>query len=273
MNRFWSIVFLSVPLLGIAAFVFAAMGWQPLAGAWLPENYSESGAAIDSLYRIIHGVTAFFFVGFGVTIAWLLWKFSDQGRTSAQYFKDNLKLELLWSIIPACLLVCLAFYQLQTWNQLRVARPVVTVDGAEIPQPPLVRVFGRQFGWEFHYAGRDGQHGTRDDYKVENLMVVPDDQTVVLQLESRDVIHSFFVPKLRLKNDVVPGTIGYAWFKPLSKAEMNILCAELCGWGHYKMVARLEIVSRSDFDRWDQQQQSRLDPPSLDPINETRPSP
>ena len=273
MNRFWSIVFLLVPVLGIAAFGFAAMGWWPLAGAWLPENYSESGALIDSLYRIIHGVTAFFFIGFGVTIAWLLWKYSDPSQTQAQYFKDNLKLELLWSIIPAGLLVFLAFYQLQTWNQLRVERPVVADSDPQVPQPPLVRVIGRQFGWEFHYAGRDNKHGTRDDYKIENLLVVPDDETIVLQLESRDVIHSFFVPKLRMKNDVVPGTIGYTWFKPLAQAEMNILCAELCGWGHYKMIARLRIVSRAEFTRWDQQQQNRLDPPSLDPINESRPSP
>ena len=273
MNRFWSLIFLLIPVLGLAAFVFAIMGWWPLAGAWLPENFSETGNAIDGLFSIVHGVTAFFFIGFGVTIAWLIWKYSDDGETEALYFKSNLKLELLWSIIPAFILLFLAFYQSQTWDRMRVARPVVGAGESQELQPPLVRVIARQFAWEFHYAGRDNQHGTRDDYRVENLLVVPDDETIVLQLESRDVIHSFFVPKLRLKNDVVPGTIGYTWFKPLARAEMNILCAELCGWGHYKMIARLKIVSRAEFNRWDKQQQSRLDAPSLVPLAKSRPTP
>ena len=273
MNRFWSLLFLLVPVLGIAAVICAMMGWPPLAGAWLPENFSQSGRSIDGLFAIVHGITAFFFVGFGFTIAWLLWRFADTGDKPALYFKDNLKLELLWSIVPAGILVFLAMYQLRTWNQLKTQRPVATVGDSQAVQAPLVRVIGRQFGWEFHYPGKDGKHGTRDDYSVENLLVVPDDQMIVLQLESLDVIHSFFVPKLRLKNDVVPGTIGYCWFKPLARAEMNILCAELCGWGHYKMVARLEIKSREDFERWDQQQQLRVEPPSLTPISESRPVP
>ena len=273
MNRFWSFIFLLVPVLGVAAGVCAAMSWWPLAGAWLPENFSQTGSAIDNLYYIVHGVVVFFFIGFGVTIAWLLWRYADNGDSQALYFKSSIKLELLWSLIPAALLVFLAFYQLQTWNRMRVQRPLIEDHGESVVQPPFVRVVGRQFGWEFHYAGRDNQHGTRDDYVVENVMVVPDDQTIVLQLESRDVIHSFFVPKLRIKNDVVPGSIGYAWFEPLARAEMNVLCAELCGWGHYKMVGRLKIVSREEFDRWDQQQQSQLDPPTLDPLNESRPLP
>lgn len=271
MNRIWSFVFLLVPLIGIAAFVFAACGWWPLAGAWLPDNYSQTGTAIDGLYDTVHAVVAFFFVGLCTTIAWILWRYADDGKSSAWYVKGNVKLEVLWSLIPAGLLVFIAFYQLQTWNQRKVQRPMISEGELSVAQPPLVKVLGRQFGWEFHYAGRDNQHGTHDDYYVENLMVVPDDQTIVVQLDSRDVIHSFFVPKLRLKNDVVPGTTGYTWFKPIGPAEMNILCAELCGWGHYQMVARLRIVSRGEFERWDRQQQERLDPPSLVPLNESRP--
>ena len=271
MNRFWSILFFLVPVAGIASFLFAAFGWWPLNGAWLPENFSESGEAVDSLYGIVHLVTAFFFVGIGMTLGWLLWRFADRENSQAVYFKSNLKLELLWSIVPAGLLIFLALYQWQTWNEQQAQRPLVIENGIAMEQPPLVRVFGRQYGWEFHYAGKDRQHGTRDDYSIENLMVVPDDQTIVLQLESRDVIHSFFVPKLRLKNDVVPGTVGYTWFKPLGQAEMNVLCAELCGWGHYKMVARLRVVSRDEFDAWDLARQKEIEPPSLDPLNRSRP--
>ena len=71
---------------------------------------------------------------------------------------------------------------------------------------------------------------------------------MVLELESHDVIHSFFVPKLRLKQDMVPGTVARVWFSPTKTAELEILCAELCGWGHYNMRASMQIVSPAEFD-------------------------
>lgn len=72
----------------------------------------------------------------------------------------------------------------------------------------------------------------------------------MLQLESRDVIHSFFVPELRLKQDVVPGMSQFAWFNANQTAEVDILCTELCGWGHYKMKARLRIVDPNEFKKY-----------------------
>jgi len=79
---------------------------------------------------------------------------------------------------------------------------------------------------------------------------VPRGEDVVLQLESRDVIHSFFVPELRLKQDVVPGMSQFAWFNANQTGEVDILCTELCGWGHYKMKARLRIVEPEEFQTY-----------------------
>jgi cytochrome c oxidase subunit 2 len=169
-------------------------------------------------------------------------------------------LELVWTLIPAVVLVMLALYQMNVWRSQRVARPETDVAGVgRIPAPPLVRVVARQFGWEFHYAGRDQRSGTGDDFSVENLIVLPDDQPIVLSLESRDVIHSFFVPQLRLKHDVVPGMTHYAWFTPTRTGTMSVVCAELCGWGHTRMTGELRIVSRREFEDWQRIEQDRID--------------
>ena len=267
-NRVWSILFLLVPVGGIAAFIWAANGWSPFIGAWLPDNYSESGTAIDALYRLIHWICAVFFVAIGISISWFLWHFGNVDRGKASYFCSSVKLEILWSVLPAVILISLAIYQLQAWSAQRLDRPVIESNGDVVFKPPNVLVTGKQFGWEFKYTGRDDKFETPDDVTVENMMVVPDDEVIVMQLQSRDVIHSFFVPKLRLKHDLVPGMSHVAWFKPTSTATMNILCAELCGWGHYKMNAILKIVSRQEYDEWIKAQQKKNDPPELVPFSE-----
>ena len=266
MNRFWSILFFLVPLCGLTAFVLAAMGLDPFKGAWLPENYSESGKAIDELWYLVHYVCAFFFLLTGLLIGLVTWKCTGVNARSAAFTKSSLKLEVVWTVIPAAILVALAFYQLNAWSAQRVQRPTIMVNGQKTERPPLVKVIARQFGWTFVYAGEDSIFNTLDDISVENLMVVPVDESIVMELESKDVIHSFFVPKLRLKNDMVPGMIQFAWFKPTRTGELDIVCAELCGWGHYKMNARMKIVSRSEFDQWIVQQQDRIRAPQLDPV-------
>ena len=244
MNRLWSILFFLVPVGGIAACLAAANGWPPLAGAWLPENLSESGDAIDGLYILVHWICSVFFIGIGVAISVITWRFASVRQQRATYIHSNIRLEILWTVVPGLILIFIAIHQLNIWSAQKVDRPV---DASGDPKPPMLHIVAKQFGWEFHYPGRDGKFETPDDFAVENLMVVPDDTVIIMQLRSRDVIHSFFVPKLRLKQDIVPGMTHIAWFKPKSAATMNILCAELCGWGHYRMTAILKVVSRSEF--------------------------
>lgn len=258
MNRFWSMLFFLVPILGVATFLMAAFGITPFQEAWLPENYSKSGETIDHLFNVIHLICAAIFISTGLSIGWFVWKFADRTDNAqedndrkAVYLHGNWKLETLWTFVPGAILLFIAFYQMNAWSETKIDRPSVQIDGQTIPKPPMVLVRAKQFGWEFHYAGKDKKIRTQDDYYVENLLVIPDDETIVLQMESRDVIHSFFVPKLRLKQDVVPGMTQFAWFTPTDDAtgvELTIICSELCGWGHSQMEATLKIVSRADFN-------------------------
>ncbi len=263
-NRFWSILFFLVPIAGTAAFLMAIANVPPLGGMWLPKNYSESGKTIDDLFNMIHVIVAVIFVGTGLAISWILWKYSNRNAgEKAVYIHANAKLELLWSVIPCLILLFIAFYQMNAWANIKIQRPMIDANGQTTPKPPMVLVKAKQFGWEFHYAGPDNRIQTQDDFYVENLLVIPDDEVIVLQLESQDVIHSFFVPRLRLKQDVVPGMIQFAWFTPTAQAEMEIACAELCGWGHYKMKGLLRIVSRQEYQQFLADQERENQPPEF----------
>ena len=252
MNRFWSILFFLVPILGIASFMMAGLKIAPLENASLPGSLSEAGDTIDQLFNGIHYLAAFILLGTGLAIGFAIWKFDHRRNpnSKAAYFHHNTRMEIIWTIIPAFILVFLAFWQMKSWEENKMNRPTMNVAGKAVARPPLLMVKAKQFGWEFHYAGVDGIVETRDDLYIENLMVVPAGSDVVIQLESRDVIHSFFVPELRLKQDIVPGMTQFAWFNAKKEGDIEIYCTELCGWGHYKMKADLKIVSPTEFATW-----------------------
>ena len=230
----------------------AINGVWPFAACQMPPSLSTAGETIDNLFNGIHVLAVVILLGTGGAIGYVLWRF-DHRRTpdrKAKYFSHNTALELVWTLIPGIILLFLALYQMEAWSENKMVRPTTMVSGIETQTPPMVLVKAKQFGWEFHYAGADGVVETADDLYVEGLLVVPRGQDVVLQLESRDVIHSFFVPELRLKQDVVPGMRQFAWFNANQTAEVDILCTELCGWGHYKMKARLRIVEPAEFESY-----------------------
>lgn len=262
MNRFWSVLFLLVPILGIASVLMAMYGITPLESAWLPKSLSRAGDTIDQLFNGIHLLAAFILAGTVFTIGWALWRFGDRGNSNAKalYFTHNTKLEIVWTIIPALILVFLAFFQMKSWAENKMDRPTVSVGGVSAFKPPMVMVKAKRFGWEFYYAGDDGVVETQDDIFVENLLVLPAGEDVVLQMESRDVIHSFYVPELRLKQDIVPGMTQFVWFNAREEKEIEVMCTELCGWGHYMMKADLNFVSRAQFDAWIEEQKTTYSP-------------
>jgi cytochrome c oxidase subunit II len=122
------------------------------------------------------------------------------------------------------------------------------------PKPPLVEVSGRQFEWQLRYAGKDGQLGTADDVFTVNDMHLPSHEEIVMTLKSQDVLHSFFLPNLRVKQDAVPGMRQFVWFRANQTGIYDIVCAELCGWGHYKMRGRVTFEPREKFERWLEEQ-------------------
>ena len=247
-GRFWSLLFLLVPILGVGTFAWAMADLWPLEGHGLPVNINDHGQVIDNLFMFILLLTGVIFVGTGVALFWFMWKFDAANNTQpVEYSHGSHTLEVIWSIIPAATLLFIAIYQMNAWADAKMRRPVLE---SGQPKPPLAVVTGRQFEWRIRYAGFDNQIGTEDDVEIVNDLHVPINEEIVLKIQSEDVLHSFFLPNMRTKQDVVPGMQQYVWFRANKSGRYDIVCAELCGWGHYKMRGRLTVESRENFDRW-----------------------
>jgi len=208
---------------------------------WLPHDISTFGPQIDSLFLLIFWITVVTWVL--VTAAMIVFMFKYRARPGhkATYIEGNPRLELIWTSATAIILVALALLSRSTWAEIKENGP---------PGDVFYKVNAKQFNWEITYPGPDGKLGTADDVTVENDFHVPVNKVVRLDLTSKDVIHSFFVPNMRLKQDAVPGRIIHVWFDATEIGTYEIPCAELCGFGHSGMKGTLYVQSQSDYDAW-----------------------
>ena len=242
MGRFWALLFLLVPVLGVATFVVA-----PYRDIWFPIDVSQHGHTIDHLFMFILWLTGVVFIATEFALFWYAWKYNGaRSPQPAKFSHGNHSLEIVWTILPAVTLLFIAIYQMDAWAAAKMRKPNIA---------PIAEVTGRQFNWDFRYAGDDGLLHTPDDVLLYDAdFHLPVDEEILLVIKSADVLHSFFLPNLRLKQDVVPGMEQYMWFQAKRDAVVegpfDIVCAELCGWGHYKMKGRVTFLSRPDFDAW-----------------------
>ncbi|MDA1052021.1 MAG: cytochrome c oxidase subunit II [Planctomycetota bacterium] len=278
MGRFWSLLFLSVPVIGVLTFVCAMGNLWPMSGGsfsfpadhWLPVNVSENGAVIDRLFMFILGLTGVIFVATGIALFFFLWKYdAEKNAEPVKFTHGSHALEIVWSVLPAAILLFIAIYQMNAWADAKLRRPTETIGTTEVPKRPLVEVTGRQFEWRLRYAGEDGEIGTPDDLYTVNELHIPVDEEIVIAIKSEDVLHSFFLPNLRIKQDIVPGMKQFVWFRANQTGTFDVVCAELCGWGHYKMRGRMTIESREKFDVWldkqiEEQERSEFTPKAGD---------
>lgn len=240
-----------VPILGVWTFVDAdTHGW------WFPENHSTFGGEIDHLFNVILWMVGITFVITEVLLAWYFFKYSRERHDKAVYTHGNHKLEMIWTAVPAVLLLVIAFMQMGTWARIKFKKNFPS--GVYSRENPIAELWASQFDWRARYPGADGVLGTTDDFENAFEFVVPADTDVVFDLRSRDVIHSFFVPEFRIKQDALPGHTIPVWFNARLRPEdvergestYDLVCAELCGWGHYKMAGRVRVLDQARYDAW-----------------------
>lgn len=208
---------------------------------WLPEDVSSYGHEIDSLFYLIYYITAVTFILVTVLMVLFLIMYRDKGGRRATYSHGNTALEIIWTIIPAAILIVLAFMSVSSWA--KVKRHVPDTDFE-------LGIAAKQFNWEVSYPGPDGKLGTDDDVKFDNDLHVPVNKPIRLQLTSKDVIHSFFIPNMRFKQDTVPGRQITAWFDAIKPGKYEIPCAELCGFGHSGMKGWVFVHTPEDYKKW-----------------------
>ena len=245
----------------VSTYFFAAKTW------WLPHGASTSTPWIDHQFALTYLLMGIVFVAAQGALGLFVWQYRDRGTaTKVTYSHGNTTMEAVWTILTAVLFIGLNLMGSPIWASERFAP-------AETGSVP-VEVTGMQFAWYFRYPGPDGKFGRTDpklmdpsagneaalgldtadpaskDDVVTGTMYLPVNREVDLTLRAVDVIHSFFVPQMRFKQDAVPGLAIHMHFTPTEIGEYEIACAELCGLGHYKMHGMLHVVSQEDFDKW-----------------------
>jgi cytochrome c oxidase subunit 2 len=229
----------------------------------LPPQASAQAAGLDRITVMVHVLMAVVFVGWAIYFAYVLVRFR-RGRQPVASYRGATGRWSKWSEIGVAVaeLLLLAAFSIPAW----AARVHPPAQGAVI-----VRVTGQQFSWTMHYPGPDGQFGrvdpslvaadnpagldrrsahAADDVVTVNDLHLPLGRDVIVQLSSRDVVHSFVVPAMRVKQDAVPGMMIPVWFTPTLAGTFDIACSQLCGLGHYRMRGVITVVPQADFDQW-----------------------
>jgi cytochrome c oxidase subunit 2 len=230
--------------IGLAALVGALA--PSLASAlpfWLklPENVSTYGGQIDGLFKLILWITGVIFVVVELLLLFFLFRYRHREGRTARYTHGSNRLEVIWTIVPAIICVVLALLSRRSWAEIKQNMP---------KQAMNVEVTAEQFAWNVRYPGPDGKLETPDDIVTLNQLHFPVGSPVIVTLHSKDVIHSFFLPEFRVKQDAVPGMTTRIWFEATRVGNWEIACAELCGLGHYRMKGFVTVETPEEFERW-----------------------
>ena len=307
MDRLWSVVFGGVMLAALLLFVVAPF----VPGWWLPPDVSTYGQGIDYLFYLILGITGFFFVLTEGILVYALYRFAYKPGVKAPYIHGNHRLEVIWTLVPGVILFLLALWQINVWADIKYKTRMPTPETAAIQ----LEVSARQWEWRLRYPSparfaswqsnpqlaRDfATNVHEDDLRLVNEVHIwkgskEKPERVLVHLKTQDVLHSFFLPNLRIKQDALPGKTIPVWF---AATESNVVpvtdiatqqarwfeegynirtgqtsrpdlvwelaCAEFCGSRHSLMRGKLYVhKDREDFVRWlesAEAEQSRTQP-------------
>jgi cytochrome c oxidase subunit 2 len=231
----------------------------------LPVAASAHAGEVDHIMVLIHWLMLVLFVGWSIFFVYVLIRFRRGAHPQANYrgVKGAWSTWIEGGVLVAEI-VLLAFFSIPFWRTNVDAMP--PSNGAT-----TVRVVGEQFAWQIHYPGADGVFGRtditlvspdnplgldrneqvgKDDIVATNRMNLPVGKPVVIFLSSKDVIHSFGLPQMRVKQDAIPGIVQPVWFTPMQTGQWDIACSQLCGLGHFRMKGVYAIQTQEAFDAW-----------------------
>lgn len=240
---------------------------------WIPAAASGHASALDAVLLSVHVHMLLIFVLWLAVLAFALIKFRKAANPEAR--REGIR--GMWPAIAIGLVIIgdviiLATQALPAW----AARNEPPPPGV---QPVEIRIAAEQFAWNIHYPGPDGVFGrtnqalisasnpigidredpaAKDDIGLLNVLMLPVNRTAVIQLTSRDVIHSFTLNEMRVKQDANPGMTSRVWFTPIATGDWEIACSQLCGLGHYRMRGEYHVVDQAAWDRWQSEEFARL---------------
>ena len=243
--------------------------------AMFPVQASAHAAEVDQMTVLVHWLMLVLFVGWGLFFLFVLFRFRRSANPKASYTgakgKISKGIEVAVALVEVFLLV---FYAIPAWAKRVKAFPSES-------EAVVVRVVAEQFAWNIHYPGPDGKFGrtdvalvsadnplgldrrdeaAKDDITTINQLNLPVDRPVLVHLSSKDVIHSFGLYEMRVKQDAIPGMNIPVWFIPNRVGEYEIACSQLCGLGHFRMRGFITIQSADNYKKWYDDQEKELRP-------------
>ncbi len=212
--------------------------------SWMPKNIATYGGQIDDLTLTITIITMVCLLLAEAFLLLAVFRFRRKTGQKARFIRGEGWSQLKWVFVPVLVVVGLDLYidvkNASAWFEIKETLPA---------QGMVVGITGEQFLWSFRYPGPDLKLNTNDDIPSGELHI-PAATNVTFELTAKDVLHSLWIPAMRLKQDALPGRIERGWMQAIEAGTYDIACAEICGEGHSKMAARLVVESQSDFDSW-----------------------
>jgi cytochrome c oxidase subunit 2 len=194
-------------------------------------NLSNWSEGVNNAFIFILSIIIFFLVALTAALIYFIIRYREKRNPVAAQFHGNTWLEIIWTVIPLLLVLGMFYYGWIGWKPMESAAPK-----GSIP----VEVTARMWKWMFKY-----QNGSQLD-----SLVVPAGKPVALTMNSRDVIHSFYIPAFRLKKDIIPGRTRKAWFIANSPGTYDIFCTQYCGLEHSSMITVTKVLPQKEFDLW-----------------------
>ena len=239
-------------IISVVAVILASFTGLAHAGIWylpFPEDISTNGHLIDDVIHYIDIVLVIFFGAVLLALLFFIVRYRSRPGHTAVYETGYKKKYAIITICLGLLVFCsidaviehMSFRDLKEvfWN-FPQGKDVIKIE-----------LMPQQFAWNIRYAGIDGEFATQDDIVAPlSQMHVPVGTPVVVQMSPFDVVHSFYVPNLRIKQDAIPGMVTTFWFQLTKTGKFEIACSALCGNGHYKMRGSLISESKEDFEKW-----------------------
>jgi len=253
----------------------------------LPENASAHGAQIDALMAYVHWLMAVLLVGWGLFFIYTLIRFRRSRHAEADYHgvksHASTYLEIGVAVVEGVLLIA---FSIPIWAHKVNAFPPAG-------EATTVRIVAQQFAWNVHYPGGDGVFGRtavkyvneavnpigldptdafgRDDITTVNQLHLPVNKPVIIHLSTKDVIHSLYLPQMRVKQDAIPGMDIPIWFTPTHPGQWEMACAQLCGLGHYRMRGYYTVHDQAGYDQWVAERLAEKAEDDAEPVDDADP--
>ena len=194
-------------------------------------NTSNLSQGVDTAFVVILSIIFFFLITLTATLLYFIYRYNNKRNPVATQIEGNNTLEIIWTVVPILLVLGMFYFGWVGWKPLYSAPPKNSMK---------INVIARQWKWDFEY-----ENGKRMD-----TLYIPQGRPVTVNLKSMDVIHGFYIPAFRLKQDIIPGKTIVRWFIGNSPGDYDLFCSQYCGLDHSYMYTSVKVLPPDQFDKW-----------------------